>query len=81
MSFPTRAEYALRNSHKINDLVRLNQHAGEGEQVYKIAKVDRHAQFAYIIRNFDNNQIVRQATWQHHQLIALTEQTDPEYFL
>ena len=81
MRFPTETEYALENTHKKGDLVRLNQHTNPKDLVYEITKVEIHKQFAYTIREKVTKKPMSQALWHHYQLVAVTKETNPEYFL
>ncbi len=80
MNFPTRTEYALHNNHKVGTLVRLNYHDKPRDPVYMVSKTKIHDQFAYSIKNFKTKKNPG-GTWQHFQLIPLTPESDPEYFL
>jgi len=81
MRFPTPTEYALENTHKKGDLVQLNQHTNPNDPVYEITRVEIHKQFAYAIRENLSKKPMTQALWQHYQLVAVTQETNPEYFL
>ena len=68
------------NIHKTGDLVRLNQHSEKHDTLYQIIRTQETEQFAYTLVQFHTRKRLA-GTWQHYQLVPVSKEAEPEYYL